>query len=396
MVNHKLFVNVDNNSTFRFVGYKSEIPFGHSKSFTIRNDKGKSIEVAIFNIDGTLHAISNLCIHKGGPLSEGFIDNDIVTCPWHGWKYSVKDGKSTHEGGDSVDSFEVKAVDDKVYVNSVPISVGKRIFQPHQKYVELEKSVEQYLKTKNNVLPTENNNKVRVLGISTTNVNDKVAPRKSTSEAALQFALDYTKDKLNAETVLLKVRDLEFKHCEGYYSKNAKACIFPCSISEIDAEDQMIKIYEKVILWADVVLISTPIRWGSSSSLYYKMIQRMNCVQNQITTYNRYLIRDKVAAFIITGGQDNIQHVAGELMSFWSQLGFVFGKFPFVGWSRGWYAEDTENNFDKMVTSISVEGKELSNGKNSEMYKDIVRMTRAAVEMANLLIKNQYDRKAIV
>ena len=28
---------------------------------------------------------------------------------------------------------------------------------------------------------------------------------------------------------------------------------------------------------------------------------------------------------------------------FWSQSGFVFGKFPFVGWTRGWYAEDTEN-----------------------------------------------------
>ena len=55
--------------------------------------------------------------------------------------------------------------------------------------------------------------------------------------------------------------------------------------------------------------------------------------------------------FIITGGQDNVQHVAGELMTFWSQLGFVFGKFPFVGWSRGWYAEDTENNFDKMQNS---------------------------------------------
>jgi hypothetical protein len=35
-------------------------------------------------------------------------------------------------------------------------------------------------------------------------------------------------------------------------------------------------------------------------------------------------------------------------MTFWSQIGFVFGKFPFVGWTRGWYAEDTENNFDKM------------------------------------------------
>jgi hypothetical protein len=70
----------------------------------------------------------------------------------------------------------------------------------------------------------------------------------------------------------------------------------------------------------------------------------MNCVQNQFSTHGNYLIRDKVAAFIITGGQDNVQHVAGELMSIWSQLGFIFGKFPFVGWSRGWYAENTENN----------------------------------------------------
>ena len=136
---------------------------------------------------------------------------------------------------------------------------------------------------------------------------------------------------------MIKLRELEFKDCEGYYSKNAKTCIFPCSISKMDKADQMIQIYEKIILWADVVLIATPIRWGNSSSLYYKMIQRMNCVQNQIITNNKCLIRDKVAAFIITGGQDNIQHVAGELLTFWSQLGFIFGKFPFAGWTRGWY-----------------------------------------------------------
>ena len=70
----------------------------------------------------------------------------------------------------------------------------------------------------------------------------------------------------------------------------------------------------------------------------------MNCVQNQNITHETYLIRDKVATFIITGGQDNVQHVAGELMTFWSQLGFVFGKFPFVGWTRGWYAEDIERS----------------------------------------------------
>jgi multimeric flavodoxin WrbA len=158
------------------------------------------------------------------------------------------------------------------------------------------------------------------------------------------YALDYAKDEIGSNTKMIKLRELSFKHCEGYYSKNAKACIFPCSISEMDKDDQMIEVYEKVILWADVLVLSTPIRWGNASSLYYQMIQRMNCVQNQIITNDTYIIRDKVAAFIITGGQDNVQHVAGELMTFWSQLGFIFGKFPFVGWSRGWYAEDTENN----------------------------------------------------
>ena len=36
---------------------------------------------------------------------------------------------------------------------------------------------------------------------------------------------------------MIKLRDLHFKHCEGYYSKNANACIFPCSISEMDKDD---------------------------------------------------------------------------------------------------------------------------------------------------------------
>jgi multimeric flavodoxin WrbA len=146
----------------------------------------------------------------------------------------------------------------------------------------------------------------------------------------------------------------------------------------MDKEDQMIEIYRQVIIWADVVIISTPIRWGSASSLYYQMVQRMNCVQNQVITHDTYLIRDKVAAFIITGGQDNVQHVAGELMTFWSQLGFVFGKFPFVGWSRGWYAEDTENNFDKMQNSQQNE-------------QDIEKTIRSAVQMSKLVKENRYD-----
>jgi len=68
---------------------------------------------------------------------------------------------------------------------------------------------------------------MHVLGISTTNTNDEIAPRKSTSEESLKFALDYAKNKLGADCYMIKLRNMKFRHCEGYYSKNAKACIFP-------------------------------------------------------------------------------------------------------------------------------------------------------------------------
>jgi hypothetical protein len=57
--------------------------------------------------------------------------------------------------------------------------------------------------------------KIRILGISTTNANDKVAPRESTSG----YALDYSKNEFGAETMMINLRDLHLKHCEGYYSK---------------------------------------------------------------------------------------------------------------------------------------------------------------------------------
>jgi nitrite reductase/ring-hydroxylating ferredoxin subunit/multimeric flavodoxin WrbA len=385
--NYKDDNNNNNNksSTFRYLCTIEELPAGKSRQFVVSNDKGaKKIQIAVFNVDGKYYCISNKCQHQGGPLSKGILDEKkkIVTCPWHGWKYSITDGKAPHEGGDSVDSYETKIIEDKLYVNSIPTNIGKRVTQPHKEYSDLQNSVREYLthidKDSRLQFSRDAKKNPRILGISTTNSNDKIAPRKSTSEDALNYALDYAKHEFGAETKMIKLRELHFKHCEGYYSKNASACIFPCSISEMNKEDQMIEIYQKVILWADVVIIATPIRWGNASSLYYQMVQRMNCVQNQSITHETYLIRDKVAAFIITGGQDNVQHVAGELMTFWSQLGFVFGKFPFVGWTRGWYAEDTENNFDKMKD-------------NEHMRRDITRTISGAVEMSRLVKENRYD-----
>jgi len=68
--------------------------------------KGQS--VAVFNVDGTYYVIDNTCVHRGGPLGEGELEGDTVTCPWHGWQYDVKSGKSINNPSACVKSYQVK------------------------------------------------------------------------------------------------------------------------------------------------------------------------------------------------------------------------------------------------------------------------------------------------
>lgn len=65
----------------------NEIMDGGSKIITV---EGRSI--AIFRIKNQYFAITNQCLHRGGPLGEGEVKNYEVTCPWHGWKFNLSDG----------------------------------------------------------------------------------------------------------------------------------------------------------------------------------------------------------------------------------------------------------------------------------------------------------------
>ena len=75
---------------------------------------GKVVEadgrsVALFNVDGTFYAIDNTCTHRGGPLGEGQLNGESVTCPWHGANFNVKTGAVTRPpAGTGVRSFVVK------------------------------------------------------------------------------------------------------------------------------------------------------------------------------------------------------------------------------------------------------------------------------------------------
>jgi nitrite reductase/ring-hydroxylating ferredoxin subunit len=49
---------------------------------------------ALFNVDGLISAIDGICPHQGGPLAEGAVEGSLVTCPWHGWQFDVRTGKT--------------------------------------------------------------------------------------------------------------------------------------------------------------------------------------------------------------------------------------------------------------------------------------------------------------
>ena len=293
--------------------------------------------VAVFHYEGRFRAISDICNHRGGPLSEGRLHGEFVMCPWHAWEYSVITGKGP--AGYDEEQVPVYAVEERadgVYLK-LPPEMPRHLLKHKPSHL-----LEAHPRTPG-APPC-------VLGISTTAMDD-VNPRFSTSDALLDHALVHARADRGAETQLIRLRDLAFRPCEGNYSKAARACTWPCAITERDPADQLTPVYEGLVHWADVVLISTSIRWGTASSLYHKMAERLNCIQNQITIANRVLICSKVAGFIITGGQDNIQAVAGGLLTFWSELGFVFPAFPFIAHSRGWDAEDMENNVRQVKAS---------------------------------------------
>jgi multimeric flavodoxin WrbA len=209
-------------------------------------------------------------------------------------------------------------------------------------------------------------------------------PRFSTSEHLLDVALEHARAALAAETKLIKLNALKFRHCEGYYSKAAKACTWPCSITAADPKDELTEVYDAAVHWADVFLVATPIRWGAASSLYYKMVERLNCVQNQITLNNKVLIRNKVAAFIITGGQDGIQSVAGQMMGFFTEIGFLLPQFPFIAHSLGWEAEDMERNVEVVEASEALRaGARDLIARSAEMARCLIEQhmsTHASIE----------------
>ena len=74
-------------------------------------------EVALFNHEGTIYAISNTCPHSTGPLVEGRLHGTILTCPWHGAQFDITNGLCL--GGpvtSNVTTYAVQVKNDGIYL----------------------------------------------------------------------------------------------------------------------------------------------------------------------------------------------------------------------------------------------------------------------------------------
>ena len=131
------------------VARTDEIPEGERKLITVRGR-----DIAVFNVDGDYLAILDRCPHQGGSLCRGKLvglveadgpgryrysrQGEIVRCPWHGWEFDLRTGKSycdptrtwvksyatsvepgarVTEGPYIAETFEVRVEDDYVIVD---------------------------------------------------------------------------------------------------------------------------------------------------------------------------------------------------------------------------------------------------------------------------------------
>jgi nitrite reductase (NADH) small subunit len=90
-------------------------------------------EIAVFRVDGEYYALPNFCPHQAAPLCEGELtgrmvvgddgweweyvqEGEVITCPWHGWKFDVTTGQNIKDADYAVPTYDVVVEDGDLYV----------------------------------------------------------------------------------------------------------------------------------------------------------------------------------------------------------------------------------------------------------------------------------------
>ena len=98
-------------SEFVEVASVDDLPLGRAKACSV---SGRTL--ALYHTASGFHATDNICPHRGGPLGEGDLIGEEITCPWHLWSFDVATGLCGGNSEISVETHEVKVEGDRIMV----------------------------------------------------------------------------------------------------------------------------------------------------------------------------------------------------------------------------------------------------------------------------------------
>ena len=104
---------------------EEDLPVGKSAIISAGED-----EIALFNYKGKYYAVANKCPHRGAPLGEGRIEEGIVICPNHEWRFKIESGANMQNPELFIPTYPVKVKNENIYIGlegeSGNIAYGKK------------------------------------------------------------------------------------------------------------------------------------------------------------------------------------------------------------------------------------------------------------------------------
>jgi nitrite reductase (NADH) small subunit len=91
-------------STFTKLTTESDLPPANEAREFPCGDK----TICVANVNGTFRAMDNICLHRGGPLGQGMIENGKVVCPWHAWAWDPNTGEAAHNPNAKLGVYPLK------------------------------------------------------------------------------------------------------------------------------------------------------------------------------------------------------------------------------------------------------------------------------------------------